>query len=65
MNKFIGHSEVVTTNNYKTLKSIVTTAESESELLYDWRYTANQLVLAPSPLRLTTRIFFSIEHLLS
>jgi hypothetical protein len=27
---------------------------SESELLYDWRFTANQFVLATSPLRLTT-----------
>jgi hypothetical protein len=27
--------------------------ESESELLYDWRFTANQFVLAPSLLRLT------------
>jgi hypothetical protein len=26
------------------------------ELLYDWRNTANQFVLAPSPLRLTVRI---------
>jgi hypothetical protein len=26
---------------------------SESELLYDWRFTANHFVLAPSPLRLT------------
>jgi hypothetical protein len=33
-------------------------SESESELLYDWRYTANQFVLAPSPLRLMARIFF-------
>jgi hypothetical protein len=29
----------------------------ESELLYDRRFTANQFVLAISPLRLTTRIF--------
>jgi hypothetical protein len=27
-----------------------------SELLYDWRFTPNQFVLAPSPLRPTTRI---------
>jgi hypothetical protein len=27
---------------------------SESELFYDWRFTANQFVLATSPLRLTT-----------
>jgi hypothetical protein len=32
-----------------------------SELLYDWRFTANQFVLAPSPLRLTTRIFFQLN----
>jgi hypothetical protein len=40
---------------YSVLQSI---SESESELLYDWRFTANQFVLAPSPLRLTARIFF-------
>jgi hypothetical protein len=32
-------------------------SESESELLYDWRFTANQFVLAISPLGPTTRIF--------
>jgi hypothetical protein len=31
---------------------------SESELLYDWRFTANQFALATSPLRLTTQNFF-------
>jgi hypothetical protein len=31
---------------------------SKSELLYDLRFTANQFVLAPIPLRLTTRDFF-------
>jgi hypothetical protein len=30
---------------------------SESELLYDWRFTANQFVLATSPLRLTKSNF--------
>jgi hypothetical protein len=30
-----------------------------SKLLYDWRFTANQFVLASSPLRLTTRDVFS------
>jgi hypothetical protein len=34
-------------------------SESESELLYDWLFTANQFILAPSPLRLTARILFS------
>jgi hypothetical protein len=29
----------------------------ESELLYNWRFTANQFVLATSPLRLTTSNF--------
>jgi hypothetical protein len=28
-------------------------------VLYDWQFTAKQFVLAPSPLRLTARIFFS------
>jgi hypothetical protein len=31
----------------------------QSELLYDWRFTANQFVLAASPLRLTTSNFIS------
>jgi hypothetical protein len=38
--------------------------ESQSELLYDWRFAANQFVLATSPLRPTTSIFyFPTEHL--
>jgi hypothetical protein len=32
-------------------------SESEPQLLYDWRFTANQFVLATSPLRLTTSSF--------
>jgi hypothetical protein len=36
---------------------LTTTSESESELLYDWRFTANQFVLVPSLLRLTTFFF--------
>jgi hypothetical protein len=31
--------------------------ESESELLYNWQFTAKQFVLAPSPLRLTSSNF--------
>jgi hypothetical protein len=31
---------------------------SELQLLYDWRFTANQFILAPSPLRITARFFF-------
>jgi hypothetical protein len=34
---------------------------SESEILFDWRFTANQFVLATSPLRLTTSIFFLLN----
>jgi hypothetical protein len=30
----------------------------ESKLLYDWRFTANQFALAPSPVRLTTSVLF-------
>jgi hypothetical protein len=33
-------------------------SEWESELLYDWQFTANQFVLAPNPLGLTTNNFF-------
>jgi hypothetical protein len=35
--------------------------ESESELLYDWRFIANQFVLATSPSRLTTSNFFQLN----
>jgi hypothetical protein len=38
--------------------------ELESELLYNWRFTANHFVLAPIRLRPTTSIFISTEHLL-
>jgi hypothetical protein len=36
-------------------------SESESELLYDWWFTANQFVVATIPLRLTTSIFFHLN----
>jgi hypothetical protein len=35
-----------------------TESESESELYYEWRFTASQFVLATSPLKLTTSNFF-------
>jgi hypothetical protein len=35
-----------------------TLAVSEPDLLYDWRFTVNQFVLATNLLRLMTRIFF-------
>jgi hypothetical protein len=43
---------------------ISNSAEYVTELLCDWWFTANQFVLAPSPLRITIR-FFSTEHLRS
>jgi hypothetical protein len=36
---------------------------SVSELLYDWRLTANQFILAPGPLRPITRDFFPTKLL--
>jgi hypothetical protein len=35
--------------------------KSKSKLLYDWRFTVNQFVLASGPLRLTTRFFFQLN----
>jgi hypothetical protein len=40
-------------------------SELASELLYDWRFTANQFILASNPLRITTRDVFSTESLRS
>jgi hypothetical protein len=36
-------------------------SKSKSELLYDWRFTANQFVLVSSFLRLTTRDFLQLN----
>jgi hypothetical protein len=33
----------------------------ESELLYEWRFTGNQCVLEPGPLRFTTRVVFFLQ----
>jgi hypothetical protein len=41
----------------RELKKNSTELSESSELLYDWRFTANQFVLATSSLRPTTRIF--------
>jgi hypothetical protein len=41
--------------------SSLSESESESELLYDWRFTSNQFVLAPNPWRLTTSFFFQLN----
>jgi hypothetical protein len=45
----------------KAKKALGQEPESESELLYDWRFTANHFVLATSPLRLTTTISFQLN----
>jgi hypothetical protein len=39
----------------------VTDPEPESDLLHDWRFTANHYVLASSPWRLTTSSFFNLN----
>jgi hypothetical protein len=41
-----------------TQTGFILTPGSESQLLYDWRFTSNQFVLVTSPLRITTSIFF-------
>jgi hypothetical protein len=42
--------------------SVLSQSQSQSELVYDWRFTANQFVLATSPLRFTTSNFiFELE----
>jgi hypothetical protein len=44
--------------------SLSLNSNSKSKLLYDWRFTANHFVSAPSPLRLTNRdsfFFFATE----
>jgi hypothetical protein len=47
-----GHSPYVASSLTRDLP------QSKSKLFYDWRFTANHFVLAPSPLRFTTRFFF-------
>jgi hypothetical protein len=42
-----------------TSLSVSSEVKSKSKLLYDWQFTANQFVLAPGPLRPTTRDCFS------
>jgi hypothetical protein len=44
-------------NRSSSITNSLTTTEAESELLYDWRFSANQFVLAISPLRITTGNF--------
>jgi hypothetical protein len=55
----------VTSGTQNALNNLKLKFHLESELLYDWRFTANQFVLATSPLRPTTSIFLSTRHLRS
>jgi hypothetical protein len=48
-------------NPLKTESESESESESELELLYDWRFTANQFVLASSPLRPRTRFIFQLN----
>jgi hypothetical protein len=41
----------------------ISESQSELELLYDWRFTANQFVSERSPLTFAPRIYFPTEHL--
>jgi hypothetical protein len=53
-----GDSSASTLKCTDSLTTLTNSAsESESELLYDWRFTANQFVMATNPLRPTTSIF--------
>jgi hypothetical protein len=44
--------------NVKSMHTPCTHLNQESELLYNWWFTANQFVLVPRPLRPMTSIFF-------
>jgi hypothetical protein len=59
---WIDYSQLTGAKITKNLKNAYIIAfgktEPESELLYDLRFTTNRFVLAPSPLRLTTEIFY-------
>jgi hypothetical protein len=46
---------------FKSQLNSQSASESESQLLYDWRFTANQFILATSLLRLTTSNFFHLN----
>jgi hypothetical protein len=53
---FLPSGDCLTTTSYSSVFSRTKTL-LYPELLYDWRFTANQFVLATSPLRLTTSNF--------
>jgi hypothetical protein len=47
--------------DYIASMTMIDPLKTESELLYEWRFTANQYVLATHPLRLTTRDFLQLN----
>jgi hypothetical protein len=53
-------NELRNINQFRTFTThtVLTLCHLNSKLLYDWWFTTNQLVLVPSPLKLTTRVFF-------
>jgi hypothetical protein len=52
-----------TAHNSWTSATRLTELTQKSKMLYNWRFTANQPILASSPLRPQTRFFFSTEPL--
>jgi hypothetical protein len=50
---------IITIISSSVSTSSLSAVQSESELRCDWRFTADQFVLATSPLRLTTSNFFN------
>jgi hypothetical protein len=54
---FIHHLQTITTRNYNNFIELHSKLR-DSELLYNWWFTANQFTLLSSPLRLATSIFF-------
>jgi hypothetical protein len=49
--------QLLSCTNWLPTVEVTQKSKSKSKLLYDWRFTANQFILAPSPLRITTRVF--------
>jgi hypothetical protein len=58
MSSLLHHSQLPPQD---TPSILLSESEAESELLYEGWFTANQFVLAPSPLRPTTSMFFQLN----
>jgi hypothetical protein len=57
VSSLISHPLLLPWNSKSDCQQLLSLSESESELLYDWQFTANLFVLATSPLRPTTSNF--------